>query len=144
MNARIANRTGARAARQSGFSLMEIIIVIVLIGAVAAFAANRIMGGSDRAKWNLAESQISTLAAKIENYELDNGAPPEQLEDLVRQPGNASGWLGPYAKESELRDPWNKPFEYRVPGENGAFDLISYGKDGRPGGDSYNRDISNH
>ncbi len=126
---------------QRGMSLLEIIIVIVLIGAVLTFVGSRVLGGADRAKANLAKSQVSTLAGKIDQYQMDTGSLPGKLDDLVSQPGNASGWLGPYAKAAELKDPWGHPIEYRVPGENGAFDLVILGKDGQPGGTSYNADV---
>lgn len=128
-------------AAQSGMSLLEIIIVIVLIGAVLTLVGSRVLGGADRGKANLAKSQIQTLAGKVENYQLDTGALPARLDDLVTQPGGANGWLGPYAKAAELKDPWGHEIEYRTPGEAGAFDLISLGKDGQVGGDSYNADI---
>lgn len=129
------------AAAQRGFSLMEIIIVLVLIGGIVTLVASRVMGGADRGKANLAKSQIQTLAGKVENYQLDTGALPPRLDDLVTQPSNASGWLGPYAKPAELKDPWGHAIEYRTPGEAQAFDLISLGKDGQVGGESYNADI---
>ncbi|MBP3984460.1 type II secretion system major pseudopilin GspG [Pseudoxanthomonas helianthi] len=122
-------------------SLLEIIIVLVLIGLVVTFVGSRVLGGADRGKANLAKSQIQTLAGKVENYQLDTGSLPSKLEDLVAQPGNATGWLGPYAKEAELKDPWGHAIEYRVPGDNKPFDLISLGKDGQPGGESFNADI---
>jgi general secretion pathway protein G len=128
-------------AAQSGMSLLEIIIVIVLIGAVLTLVGSRVLGGADRGKANLAKSQIQTLAGKVENYQLDTGTLPSRLEDLVTQPGNAGGWLGPYAKPAELKDPWGHVIEYRAPGESQPFDLISLGKDGQAGGDSYNADI---
>ncbi len=128
-------------AAQSGMSLLEIIIVIVLIGAVLTLVGSRVLGGADRGKANLAKSQIQTLAGKVENYQLDTGTLPSRLEDLVTQPGNAGGWLGPYAKPAELKDPWGHLIEYRAPGEAQPFDLISLGKDGQAGGDSYNADI---
>ncbi|GHH60001.1 MULTISPECIES: type II secretion system major pseudopilin GspG [Gammaproteobacteria] len=131
------------AARQAGMSLLEIIIVIVLIGAVLTLVGSRVLGGADRGKANLAKSQIQTLAGKVENYQLDTGKLPSKLEDLVTQPAGSSGWLGPYAKPAELNDPWGHAIEYRVPGEGQAFDLISLGKDGRPGGSSYDADIRN-
>jgi general secretion pathway protein G len=128
-------------ALQRGMSLLEIIIVIVLIGSVLTFVGSRVLGGADRAKANLAKSQVSTLAGKIEQFEMDTGGLPNSLDDLVTQPGDASGWLGPYAKAAELKDPWGHPIEYRVPGESGPFDLVILGKDGQVGGDSYNADI---
>lgn len=132
-------RSPARAA-QSGFSLIEIILVVVLIGGIVAFAATRILGGGDRAKANLAKAQVQTLAEKVQQFEMDTGTLPGSLDELVSAP-NTIGWLGPYAKEAELKDPWNRPFEYRMPGDGRAFDLVSLGKDGKPGGESVDADI---
>ena len=126
-----------------GFSLLEIIIVLVLIGGILVLVGSRVMGGADSGKVKLAQSQVQTLAGKIENYQLDTGRYPAQLSDLVVNPGNAPGWLGPYAKESELQDPWKNPIEYRIPGETQRFDLVSRGADGKAGGDSVNADIKN-
>ena len=128
-------------AAQAGMSLLEIIIVLVLIGMVLTLVGSRVLGGADKGKFKLAESQIQTLAGKIENYQLDTGALPARLEDLVAAPANATGWLGPYAKPAELKDPWGRAIEYRVPGEGKPFDLLSLGKDGQPGGSSYDADI---
>jgi general secretion pathway protein G len=124
-----------------GFSLIEIILVVVLIGGIVAFAASRILGGGDRAKANLAKAQVQTLGEKVQQYEMDTGTLPASLDALVANPGNAAGWLGPYAKPAELKDPWNHPYEYRVPGEGQAFDLISLGKDGQAGGESVDGDV---
>ena len=126
---------------QAGFSLIEIILVVVLIGGIVAFAATRILGGGDRAKVNLAKAQVQTLAEKVQQFENDTGNLPGSLDELVTAPGNATGWLGPYAKSAELKDPWNHPFEYTVPGDGQAFDLVSLGKDGKPGGTSVDADI---
>jgi general secretion pathway protein G len=123
-------------------SLIEIIIVIVLIGLVLTVVGSRILGGSDRAKTNLAKTQLSTLAGKIEQFEMDTGRRPAALGDLVAAPAGASGWLGPYAKDAELKDPWNNAIQYRAPGESGRpYDLLSLGADGQPGGESVNADI---
>lgn len=130
-----------RPAAQAGFSLIEIIIVTVLIGGIVAFAASRILGGGDKARYRLAQSTVQTMAEKVQSYQMDTGSLPGSLEDLVRQPGNASGWLGPYAKEGDLKDPWGTPYVYRVPGESGAFDLVSLGADRADGGTSVDADI---
>lgn len=130
-----------RAARQRGFSLIEIIIVVVLIAAIVAFAASRILGGSDRAKVNLAKSQLQTMAQKVQSYEMDTGTLPSGLDALVTDPG-APGWLGPYAKANELNDPWNEPIRYTVPGESAPFSLLSLGADRQPGGSSVDADIA--
>ena len=125
---------------QGGFSLIEIILVVVLIGGIVAFAATRILGGGDRAKVNLAKAQVQTLAEKVQQFESDTGALPGSLNELVES--DASGWLGPYAKAAELKDPWNNAWDYKAPGENRPFDLLSYGKDGKPGGSSVDADIA--
>lgn len=126
---------------QRGFSLIEIILVVVPIGGIVAFAATRILGGGDRARVNLARAQVQTLVEKVDSYRMDTGRLPNALGDLVTQPGDAAGWLGPYARASELNDPWGTPFEYRVPGEGKPFDVVSYGADRSAGGDSVNADI---
>ena len=133
-------RTPAARTAQAGFSLIEIILVVVLIGGIVAFAATRILGGGDRAKVNLAKAQVQTLAEKVQQFEADTGALPGSLTELVQS--DASGWLGPYAKEAELKDPWNHAWEYKTPGDDKAFDLLSYGKDGKPGGTSVDADIA--
>jgi len=84
---------------------------------------------------------VQTLAEKVQQYENDTGGLPNALDDLVTQPGNAAGWLGPYAKAAELKDPWGHAFVYHAPGEGQAFDLISLGADGQPGGSSVDADI---
>ena len=128
-------------ASQAGFSLIEIIIVVTLIALIAAFVASKVFGQSDRAKVSLAKAQVQTLAEKVQQYAGDTGGLPASLDDLVKAPGSASGWLGPYAKESELKDPWNHAYVYAVPGAGQAFDLASLGADGQAGGDSVNADI---
>jgi general secretion pathway protein G len=140
----VASRAGpgasvsARSAMR-GFSLIEIILVVVLIGGIVAFAATRILGGGDRAKVNLARAQVQTLSEKVQQFEMDTGALPNALDELVQS--SASGWLGPYAKEGDLRDPWNTPFEYRVPGESRPYDIVSLGSDKQAGGESTAADI---
>ncbi len=131
--------TSAR--RQAGMSLLEIIIVIVLIGAVLTLVASRVLGGADRGKANLAKAQVQTVASKIDNYRLDTNRLPGKLDELVTAPSGVNGWMGPYAKASDLADPWGRPLDYRAPGEGQDYDLVSLGKDGKPGGSSFDADI---
>lgn len=126
---------------QGGFSLIEIILVVVLIGGIVAFAATRILGGGDRAKVNLTKAQVQTLAEKVNQFEMDTGTLPQSLDELVQS--SANGWLGPYAKEAELKDAWGTAYEYRAPGESGPFDIVSLGADRKSGGDSVAADIRN-
>ena len=127
---------------QSGFTLIEIILVVMLIGVVVAFAASRILGGGDRAKVGLAKAQVQTTSDKIEQYKMDVGQYPSKLDDLVTQPSGVAGWLGPYAKTIETKDPWGNPIEYTLPGEGGKpYSLVSFGRDGKAGGSSVDADI---
>lgn len=128
-------------AGQRGFSLIEIIVVVVLIGGIVAFAASRILGGGDRAKVKLTQAQLQTLAEKVQQFQMDTGALPPTLDGLVTAPGGSQGWLGPYAKAGDLNDAWMHPVQYKVPGEGRPFDLVSYGADGKPGGDSVDADL---
>jgi len=144
MRHRSPTRSPAGRALQRGMSLIEIIIVIVLIGIVLTFVGSRILGGADRAKANLAKSQVMTLAQKIDQYKSDVGSYPTSLADLATQPQGGTGWLGPYAKDAELKDPWGNPIAYKAPGDDGrAFDVVILGKDGKPGGTSYDADLRN-
>lgn len=121
-------------------TLIEIIIVIVLIGGVLAVVGSQVFGNKDKANHKLAGIQVQKVAANIESYNSDVGEYPRTLEDLTTDP-QINGWLGPYGSTKDLKDPFNKPLQYAVPGENSDFDLISYGKDGQPGGSSVDADI---
>lgn len=128
--------------RQTGFTLIEILIVIAIIGVIGSILAARVFGNQGRAYYKLAQSDMQSLAAKIGSYQEDTGSLPNQLDDLVQAPGGVSGWLGPYAKAKELKDPWGTPYQYRVPGQNTPFDLISFGADKKSGGESLDADLN--
>lgn len=125
---------------QAGMTLIEIIIVIVLIGGVIAVVGGTIMSNRDKANFRLAGLQVQKVGNAIDQFEGDVGDYPDSLEELVRDPGKG-GWLGPYVREADLKDPFNNALQYRVPGEDGPFDLVSLGKDRQPGGDSVDADI---
>ena len=128
---------------QQGFTLIEIILVVMLIGAIAAFAASRLLGGSDRAKVNLCKTQLQTTADKIEQFKADTGHLPVKLSELVTAPANSSGWLGPYAKEGDLKDPWGHALNYEASALGGTlYSVSSFGRDGAPGGSSVDADIT--
>ena len=128
---------------QSGFSLLEMLAVIVLIGIVAGIVVNRVGANVDNGKYKAGKAQLAKLGMSVEAYALDNGGPPDKLEDLVTKPGNAPNWKTAYAKESDLKDPFGHAFGYKVPGEHGDFDIVFYGKDGKSGGENFNADIGN-
>jgi general secretion pathway protein G len=137
------HRQPRRPGSNAGFTLLEMLAVIVLIGIIGAVVVTQVGKNVDKGKYGAGKAQLMTLNQKIENYALDNGAPPQQLEGLAVKPANAPNWQGPYAKESDLKDPWGHAFGYQYPGQNGSFDLIFYGQDGKPGGDGYSKDVGN-
>jgi general secretion pathway protein G len=125
-----------------GFTLVEIVIVIVLIGGILAIVATKIMGGGTREKVKLAEMQLDTLAGKIDTYESDVGELPDTLDALVTAPANTQGWLGPYAKAKDLKDPFGTPIQFRKPGDNEApYALVSLGADKKSGGEGVDADL---
>ena len=126
--------------RARGMSLIELMVVIVLIGGVLAIITSRVMGGQDRANVRLTETQLITLAGKVDQFRLDTGRLPESLDQLVNATGQPN-WLGPYAKAEELKDPWGTPIEFRRPGTAGPYELVSLGADQQAGGESVNADI---
>lgn len=131
---------GFAARRQSGFSLMEILIVVGIIAAIMAFAASQIFGGRDQANVRLAATQLESLAAKVEQYRMDTG---QILQP--RRTGDQSGGqrlAGPLrAQRQGPERPWGQPLQIRVPGANGEFELVSFGSDRKAGGDSTAADI---
>lgn len=128
----------------AGFTLIEMLAVIVLIGIVASIVVTNVGKQMNSGKYKAGKAQLASLGMKIENYSLDNGGPPPNLEALVTQPGGATMWNGPYAKESEIKDPFGHAFGYKEPGEHGPFDLIFYGKDGQAGGSGpLDKDVGN-
>ncbi|QSB18259.1 type II secretion system major pseudopilin GspG [Pseudomonas sp. 15A4] len=129
--------------RQRGFTLLEMLAVIVLLGIVATIVVRQVGGNVDKGKYGAGKAQLASLSMKIESYGLDLGSPPKTLQQLVEKPANASGWAGPYAKPSDLKDPFGHAFGYRFPGQHGPFDLIFFGQDGQPGGEGYNADLGN-
>lgn len=138
-----ARRRSLRALpRAAGMTLLELVIVIVLIGSVLAVVGGKIVQNKHRAEAKLALTQLNSLASTVDQYKSDVGTYPESLEQLVTAPGNAPGWLGPYTKSADLKDPWNNPIQYRVPGDNDApFQLVSLGVDGKAGGEGVDKDV---
>lgn len=126
-----------------GFTLLEMLAVIVLIGIIGAIVVTQVGKNVDKGKYGAGKAQLTTLTQKIDNYSLDNGTPPASLDGLVTKPADAQNWQGPYAKASDLKDPWGHPFGYRFPGEHGQYDLVFYGQDGKAGGDGYSADVGN-
>ena len=125
-----------------GFTLVELLLVLVILALIAGLVLPGIIGKAEGAKAKAAASQVSRLAMAVESYYLDTGATPESLQQLVEDSGGNAGWNGPYVKTSSLKDPWGRDYEYKYPGEHGDFDIFTLGADGQPGGDGKNADIN--
>jgi general secretion pathway protein G len=123
---------------EKGFSLIELIVVMVILTLLAALVGPRILGKIGDAKKSAAKVQIEELGGALNLYALDMGGLPDTsqgLEALARDPGNGDSWHGPYLKKELPKDPWGKPYAYRCPGMHGDYDLFSLGPDGAEGGD---------
>ncbi len=127
--------------RHRGFTLVELLLVLVILALIGGLVLPSIIGKAEGAKAKAAASQVSRLAMAVESYYLDTGATPESLQQLVEDPG-AAGWNGPYVKAASLKDPWGHEYEYVFPGEHGEFDITTLGADGQPGGEGKNADIN--
>ena len=130
----------------AGFTLLELLVVLAILGMIAAFAVPEVMKYLDRARSDSAKIQISNLSTALDLYRLDVGRYPstnEGLASLVRRPTAAERWTGPYVKKEEsLIDPWGERYDYRSPGQHGAFDLFSLGADKAEGGEGEDRDLT--
>jgi general secretion pathway protein G len=126
-----------------GFTLIEMVMVIALIGIVMGVVGNYAFTRFTQGKYDAGKLGVRSLSGKVEIFIVQNGSAPQSLNDLVTRPGNAQDWNGPYAKESDLKDPFGHPYQYKAPGEHGDFDLVFLGKDGAPGGDGLNKDFGN-
>ncbi len=131
---------------QRGFTLIELLVVLAIITLLAGLVGPQVLNRLGGAKSQTALVQIRDLEAGVETFMLDVGRFPtsdEGLEALVRDPGNASGWNGPYMRRGIPQDPWGRDYHYRYPGEHGAFDIYSLGRDGSPGGTGEDAEVTN-
>jgi general secretion pathway protein G len=133
---------------QMGFTLIELMVVIVILGILIGIVAPRIMDEPGKAKQVKAKVQIKALESALKTYKLDNGGYPtteQGLLALVEAPSTAKNWRknGYLEKQALPRDPWDNDYIYLSPGVHGDFDIVSYGADGMPGGEDENQDINN-
>jgi general secretion pathway protein G len=138
---RPATRHGER-----GFTLIEILVVITIIGLIMGLVGPRVLNYLSEAKSKAAKIQIESFASALDLYFLDTGRYPttsEGLTALVQRPGNTLPWNGPYLKGGVVpTDPWGNSYIYRMPGQHGTYDVISYGSDGNEGGTGAASDVT--
>jgi len=129
---------------QTGFTLLELLVVIVIIGLLVGYVAPRYFSQVGKSEVQVAKAQIDGLEKALDQYRLDTRRYPsaeQGLEALVTRPSNEPNWNGPYLKKAVPADPWGRAYVYRTPGRNGDFDLVSFGRDGKPGGAGEDADL---
>lgn len=131
--------------KQRGFTLLELLVVLVIIGMLAAIVGPRYFSQLGKSQVTIARAQIDSLTKALDNFRLDVGRYPtaqEGLVALVVKPAGVDTWAGPYLKKAVPLDPWGHPYVYKIPGTKGDYAVISYGRDGQPGGTGEDADIS--
>ncbi len=130
--------------KNQGFTLLELLVVIVIIGLLASIAAPKLFSQIGKSETKTASAQIEALGLGLDQYRIDVGQYPTTEQGLIalnKNPGNVPKWAGPYLKKSVPDDPWGKPYLYKSPGEHGDYDLSTLGKDGQLGGTSDAQDV---
>ena len=130
--------------RNLGFTLLELLVVIVIIGLLAGYVAPRYFSQVGKSEIQVAKAQVESIEKALDQFRLDVRRYPtaeEGLDALVAKPASASNWSGPYLKKAVPSDPWGRPYVYRLPGEKAEFQLMSLGRDGKQGGTGEDADI---
>lgn len=130
---------------QAGFTLVELIVVVIIIGLLAGLVVPQFIKQEEKATAKAAKAQIELFGTALDTFRLDVGRYPtsqEGMAALMQKPGGVDRWDGPYLRKDLPPDPWGTPYVYKSPGDHGVYDIISYGADGAPGGDGNNRDIT--
>jgi general secretion pathway protein G len=139
-------KSRASGVRTAGFTLLELLVVIVIIGLLAAYVGPKYFSQLGKSEVTVARAQIEAFEKSLDTYRLDVGRYPsteEGLNALMVAPPTAAGkWNGPYLKKGVPADPWGHPYQYRAPGAKGEYEIVSLGKDGQPGGTGEAADIS--
>jgi general secretion pathway protein G len=131
-------------ARQQGFTLLELLVVMVIIGLLVGYVAPMYFKQVGKSEVKVARAQIESFGKALDQYRLDTGHYPtteQSLQALVTKPADEARWDGPYLKKGVPADPWGVQYVYKRPGTKGEYDILSYGKDGVPGGTGEDADI---
>lgn len=132
--------------QERGFTLLELLVVMVIIGLLVGYVGPRYFAQLGKSEIKAARAQIDGFGKALDQYRLDTGHYPsteQGLAGLVERPANEPKWAGPYLTKAIPLDPWGHAYVFAMPGEHGEYDLLSYGKDGKPGGDAEAADIAN-
>ena len=128
-----------------GFTLLELLVVMVIIGLLAGYVGPKFFGQIGKSEVKAAKAQIDALQKALDQYRLDVGRYPSTEQGLAvlnTKPADEPKWAGPYLAKAVPKDPWGNDYQYRSPGEHGEYDLLSLGKDGRPGGEGEDADLT--
>lgn len=139
-----SDQTSFQALRQTGFTLLELLVVMVIIGLLAGYVGPKYFAQIGKSESKTAKAQVEALGKALDQYRLDTGRYPSSEQGLTSlnvAPADESRWHGPYLQKALPVDPWGKPYQYRSPGEHGDYDLWSFGKDGQAGGQEDAADI---
>lgn len=139
-----AIRTLSRRISCRGFTLLELLVVMVILGLLAAYVAPRYFSQVGKSEVKAARVQIEAFGKALDQYRLDVGHYPtteQGLNALIARPENENRWDGPYLSKAVPPDPWGRPYSYKYPGQHGEYDLVSLGTDGQPGGSGQAADI---
>ncbi len=129
-----------------GFTLIELLVVVVIIGLLAGFVAPRYFSQLGKSEVQIAKAQIDAFEKALDQYRLDTRRYPtteQGLNALIDRPANEPFWNGPYLRKAVPLDPWGRTYVYKAPGSGGEYEIVSYGKDGQPGGEGEAADIKN-
>lgn len=142
----VFNSSHIPAKRRGGFTLLELLVVMVIIGLLAGYVGPKFFGQIGKSEVKAARAQIDGLSKALDQYRIEVGRYPsteQGLAALVTKPGEEPRWGGPYLSKAVPKDPWRNDYQYRSPGEHGDYDLFSLGRDGRPGGEGEDADLTN-